>query len=206
MTNAPTLSDYFVREALFSFDIASNSIIILSVLDVVRFGQHTNPLVLEGNNLQTLAARMNGKSVKINSGLASRAQLSFPTGDLSSCMISTSVLRPVQHGNRGVSLMPKYLTELTWFIPFQETPPRLVVKIITDPALTVVKTYGRILDQGIEDGRPYSYWVSDEARPTSNFVLMAATPDYADQLSTTSMDADTELLRKSFPVSAPPAP
>lgn len=182
MTSAPALTDYFIRSAFLSFDIADKSMIVRSLMNVTRLGQHENSLVLEGNYLQTLEARMDGKPVGIDTGLAAGTKLTFPAGHLSSCFIFTSVLHPLSSADDGICLMPDDMRELTWIIPRQEQPPAFVVKITTDPALSVVRAQGRILDQGIKDGRHYSYWVSDHARPTSEFALVAGTEAYIQTL------------------------
>ncbi len=198
MTNKPAVKrredykapDFFIHNVDLTFDIRDGETFVTSVMQVKRNGRHKRPLVLDGNDLETLTVAMNKKYMSEGAGYkVGKNTLTVPTTE-NQFELKTEV-RIVPEKNTQLSGLYKsgdmWCTQcesegfrnITWFVDRPDNMASYKVKVISDYASPVLLSNGNMVGKGdTADGRHYTVWDDPAPKPSYLFALVVADLDY----------------------------
>ncbi|GJL55540.1 MAG: aminopeptidase N [Nitrospirales bacterium] len=181
--------DYWVKHVDVIFDLREGETLVNAKLHVVKNGVHHNPLVLDGEELELLAVKLNDQNINKGTNLAEgyvvdTASLSLqPTQD--TFTVDTLVrIHPEQNtaleglytsgGNWCTQCEAEGFRRITYFSDRPDNMATYTTKIIADPTTApVLLSNGNLIDQGhIDDGRHYAVWEDPFPKPSYLFALV----------------------------------
>ena len=197
--------DFFIREVELGFDIRDGETFVTSKMKVERNGTHTNPLVLDGNKLETLAVILDGQLLAATTGYQTDDKtLTLPTAD-DSFVLETKV-KIIPEDNKALGGLYKshglWCTQceatdfrgITWFVDRPDNMASYKVTVIADKSAPVLLSNGNLVDQGdTPDGRHYTVWHDPAPKPSYLFALVAGALDHIEDHFTTMSGRDVTL-------------
>jgi aminopeptidase N len=181
--------DYWVTHVDLTFDLREGETFVSATLQVKKNGNHDNPLVLDGEELDLLEVKLNDSTLSKGGNLAEgyvidRKSLSLqPTHD--AFTVETLVrIHPEQNtaleglyksgGNWCTQCEAEGFRRITFFPDRSDNMATYRTRIIADQiAAPVLLSNGNLIDQGqIEDGRHYTVWEDPFPKPSYLFALV----------------------------------
>jgi aminopeptidase N len=181
--------DYWVTHVDLTFDLREGETFVSAKLQVKKNGNHDNPLVLDGEELDLLEVKLNDSTLSKGGNLAEgyvidRKSLSLqPTHD--AFTVETLVrIHPEQNtaleglyksgGNWCTQCEAEGFRRITFFPDRSDNMATYRTRIIADQiAAPVLLSNGNLIDQGqIEDGRHYTVWEDPFPKPSYLFALV----------------------------------
>ncbi|GJL65439.1 MAG: aminopeptidase N [Nitrospirales bacterium] len=184
--------DYWVTHVDLTFDLRDGETLVSAELQVVKNGMHQNPLVLDGEELELLAVKLNGEKIDKGANVAEgyvvdNESLSLqPTQD--TFTVDTLVrIHPEQNtaleglfksgGNWCTQCEAEGFRRITFFLDRSDNMATYITKIIADQTTApVLLSNGNLVDQGhMTDGRHYAVWEDPFPKPSYLFALVGGT-------------------------------
>ncbi len=197
--------DFFIRHVDLEFDIRDGETFVTAVMKVERNGTHTNPLVLDGNKLETLSVDVDGQTLAAVTGYqVTDETLTIPTADDVFELKTRVKIEP----EKNTELEGLYKSDsmwctqceatgfrnITWFLDRPDNMASYKVKVVADQASPVLLSNGNMIDQGVgADGRHYTVWNDPAPKPSYLFALVAADLDHIEDTFTTMSGRDVTL-------------
>jgi aminopeptidase N len=182
--------DYWVTHVDLTVDLREGETLVHAVLQVKKNGNHANPLVLDGEELELLEVKQNNLPVAKGGNPAEgyvvdRKSLSLqPTQD--AFTVDTLVrIHPEQNtaleglyksgGNWCTQCEAEGFRRITFFPDRPDNMATYSTRIIADQiAAPVLLSNGNLIDQGqLENGRHYTVWEDPFPKPSYLFALVA---------------------------------
>ncbi|WP_447970120.1 aminopeptidase N [Nitrospira sp. M1] len=181
--------DYWVKHVDLTFNLRDGETLVNAKLHVVKNGVHSNALVLDGEELELLAVKLNDQNLD-NGAIVSEgyvvdaASLSLqPTQD--AFTVDTLVrIHPEQNtaleglytsgGNWCTQCEAEGFRRITYFSDRPDNMATYTTKIIADHTTApVLLSNGNLIDQGhMDDGRHYAVWEDPFPKPSYLFALV----------------------------------
>jgi len=184
--------DYWVKHVDLTFELRDGETLVSAKLHVEKNGVHQNPLVLNGEELELLAVKLNDKNIDKGTNLedgyvVDKDSLSLqPTQD--AFTVDTLVrIHPEQNtaleglftsgGNWCTQCEAEGFRRMTFFPDRSDNMATYITKIIADQTTApVLLSNGNLVDQGqMTDGRHYTVWEDPFPKPSYLFALVGGT-------------------------------
>ena len=181
--------DYWVRHIDLTFELWEGETIVNARLQIEKNGQHDNPLVLDGEELELLEVKLNGLPVMKGENLTdgfvvSKESLSLQPTDATFMLDTLVKIYPEKNtaleglykssGNWCTQCEAEGFRRITYFSDRSDNMATYTTKIIADQsAAPVLLSNGNLMDQGqLDGGRHYAVWEDPFPKPSYLFALV----------------------------------
>ncbi|MFZ1745816.1 MAG: aminopeptidase N, partial [Nitrospirales bacterium] len=182
--------DYWVTHVDLTVDLREGETLVSAVLQVKKNGNHANPLVLAGEELELLEVKQNNLPVTKGGNLAEgylvdRTSLSLQPAQDAFTIETLVRIHPEQNtaleglyksgGNWCTQCEAEGFRRITFFPDRPDNMATYSTRIIADQiAAPVLLSNGNLIDQGqLENGRHYTVWEDPFPKPSYLFALVA---------------------------------
>lgn len=182
--------DYWIEHVDLEFDLQDGETFVTSKLKIKRNGDHTNPLVLDGEELELLEIAQDGNPLGNAAYDEKDNKLTVHVADDDFVLETKVRIKP----EKNTKLSGLYKSGDTWctqceaegfrrityFVDRPDNMATFTTKVIGDEnAAPVLLSNGNQIDQGkTADGRHYTVWDDPNPKPSYLFALVGGELDY----------------------------
>ncbi|WP_422766183.1 aminopeptidase N [Plesiomonas shigelloides] len=195
--------DYTITDVALDFDLSADDTVVTAVSHLVRQGEHTQPLVLNGEGLTLVSVAVNGQpvtdyrqdshSLTIN-GLPAECELTIITRF--SPAKNTALSGLYQSGEAlCTQCEAEGFRRITYFLDRPDVLARYQTKITADKARYpyLLSNGNRVASGELADGRHWMQWSDPFPKPSYLFALVAGDFDVLRDTFTTRSGRDVAL-------------
>ncbi|MDH5181526.1 MAG: aminopeptidase N [Gammaproteobacteria bacterium] len=191
---------YLVDEAAFEFDLDADTTEVRSALSLRRnpdYPHHPAPLVLYGNELETVSVRLDGTELSAGQYQIQGEELTVSqVPEQFSLNITTRIHPGANTALEGVYHSGKMLCtqceaegfrRITWFPDRPDVMSTYTVTLAADKKIyPVLLSNGNLIDQGeLDNGRHFAKWHDPSLKPSYLFAVVAGQLRYHEDTFTT---------------------
>ncbi|HQT56015.1 MAG TPA: M1 family aminopeptidase, partial [Phenylobacterium sp.] len=180
------------------FDLAPDATRVKARLSITRNGEHTEPLVLNGERLKPISVAVDGKVLDESERTIDAEYLTVPNVPDSFVLETEVEIDPeankaldglyMSGGRFCTQCEAEGFRKITWFADRPDVPSRFTVRVEADKAFHRLLSNGNLMESGVmPGGRHYAVWNDPFPKPAYLFALVAGELDeLADKLVTMS--------------------
>ncbi|MDO8912680.1 MAG: aminopeptidase N [Phenylobacterium sp.] len=180
------------------FDLAPDATRVKARLSITRNGEHTEPLVLNGERLKPISVAVDGKVLDESERTIDAEYLTVPNVPDSFVLETEVEIDPeankaldglyMSGGRFCTQCEAEGFRKITWFADRPDALSRFTVRVEADKAFHRLLSNGNLMESGVmPGGRHYAVWNDPFPKPAYLFALVAGELDeLADKLVTMS--------------------
>jgi aminopeptidase N len=177
--------DWLVPAIALRFELGAERTLVHARLEVEKNGGHGRPLVLDGDGLEPIAVRVDGRAVPIPNDCASA--LTLPVAGDRAVVETLVAIRPSANtrlmglyasgGNLCTQCEPEGFRRISWFPDRPDVLARFRVRLeAARDAFPVLLSNGNLVAEGaLPDGRHFAEWDDPFPKPSYLFAAVAGT-------------------------------
>ncbi|OYU70958.1 MAG: aminopeptidase N [Alphaproteobacteria bacterium PA2] len=179
---------YLIDEVRLDFDLAANATRVRARLSIRRNGEHSDPLVLNGERLKPVSVAIDGRKLSADEHQIDAEFLTIPSPPAAFVLETEVEIDPeankaldglyMSGGRFCTQCEAEGFRKITWYPDRPDVLSRFTVRIEADKRFQHLLSNGNLMESGVlPGGRHYALWNDPFPKPCYLFALVAGELD-----------------------------